>query len=158
MPEAAPAVAILPLCVRRLAFARRGQPLIDAIDLDLEAGGITAVMGPNGAGKSLLLRLLHGLIEPDAGTVRWSGSPPTPAIRLRQAFVFQKPVLLRRSVLANLDFALARRGLPRARRQARRANWLEVCGLAPLAERPARVLSGGEQQRLALARAPGAGS
>ncbi|WP_369796047.1 ATP-binding cassette domain-containing protein [Puniceibacterium sp. IMCC21224] len=107
-------------------------------------------MGPNGAGKSLLLRLLHGLIVPQSGSVLWDGAPLDSATRARQAMVFQKPVLLRRSVAANVDFVLRARG---RRDRAARDALLARVGLSDHAAQPARLLSGGEQQRLALARA-----
>ena len=107
-------------------------------------------MGPNGAGKSLLVRLLHGLIPPTAGEIRWGGQPMSDEIRKRQSMVFQRPVLLRRSVAANIDFALRLRG--RADR-ARRRDILDMVGLADRERQQARLLSGGEQQRLALGRA-----
>jgi tungstate transport system ATP-binding protein len=111
-------------------------------------------MGPNGAGKSLLLRLLHGLLRPSAGQVRWNGRPPDRAVRRRQAMVFQKPVLLRRSAAANVAYALrVHGGLSGTERRQRVAQVLDQAGLGALAKRSARVLSGGEQQRLALARA-----
>ncbi len=145
MPE-----ALLPLEVRGLRLSKGGRPLIDGLDLRLGPRGITVVMGPNGAGKSLLLRLLHGLVAPDAGQIEWAGAPMSPAITRRQALVFQKPVLLRRSVAGNLDFVLkARRTGGRAERDALLAR----VGLGARADQPARLLSGGEQQRLALARA-----
>src|SRR3954463_15955306 len=94
---------ILPLEARGLVFEAGGRRLIDNIDLVLEPGRRTVVIGPNGAGKSLLLlRLLHGLIEPLAGELLWRGRPADREIRRRQAMVFQKPVLLRRSVAANI--------------------------------------------------------
>lgn len=145
--------SIFPLAVRGLVYEAGGRRLIDDIDLDLAGGGFIAVMGPNGAGKSLLLRLLHGLIEPSAGQVTWGGQPPRRAVRLRQAMVFQRPVLLRRSVAANVAYALSTRGVARRALKARVTEWLERAGLAQLGGRPARVLSGGEQQRLAVARA-----
>ncbi|HLT01846.1 MAG TPA: ATP-binding cassette domain-containing protein [Geminicoccaceae bacterium] len=142
----------LPLRLERVCFQAGGQRLIDEISLTLEAGTRTVVLGPNGAGKSLLLRLCHGLLRPSAGTIRWAWDD---AARLRsaQAFVFQRPVLLRRSAAANVAYALAVAGVPRAERGERVQAALEQVGLAHLADRPARVLSGGEQQRLALARA-----
>jgi len=149
----APASAILPLEARGLVFEAAGKRLIDGVDLILEPGLKTAIIGPNGAGKSLLLRLLHGLIEPNAGDVLWRGQNADRAIRLRQAMVFQKPVLLRRSVAANIDYALRVHGLPDAERKERLAWALRLARLEELATRPARVLSGGEQQRLALGRA-----
>ncbi|HEX9701939.1 MAG TPA: ATP-binding cassette domain-containing protein [Rhodospirillales bacterium] len=127
-----------------------GKRLIDGIDLKIGAGPLTVVMGPNGAGKSLLLRLLHGLILPTAGTVAWGGLAMSDDIRRRQAMVFQRSVLLRRSVADNIGFVLHLRG---ADSPARRLAILERAGLAAHANQPARLLSGGEQQRLALARA-----
>jgi tungstate transport system ATP-binding protein len=143
----------LPLEARGLTFEAGGRRLIDGVDLTLQAGSVTAVLGPNGAGKSLLLRLLHGLLKPTQGEVRWAGRPADRAIAARQAMVFQRPVLLRRSVAANVRYALAVRGVARADCEARLAAVLRSARLEHLAERPARVLSGGEQQRLALARA-----
>lgn len=142
--------ALLPLEIRGLRYEGGGRRLVDGIDLTLRTGPITVVMGPNGAGKSLLLRLLHGLVEPSGGEILWDGAPLTREVRRRQAMVFQKPVLLRRSVAANIDFALSARG---GRDAERRDALLDHVGLGALALQPARLLSGGEQQRLALARA-----
>ena len=141
------------LSARGLCFDAGGKRLVDGIDIDIRPGSRTVVMGANGAGKSLLLRLLHGLIRPTAGEVLWQGRPLDRDGRLGQAMVFQRPVLLRRSVLANLRFALAVRGLSGPERRAREAEAMERSRLGDLANRPARVLSGGEQQRLAVARA-----
>lgn len=138
---------------RGLSFTAGGARLVDAVDLTIRPGRRLAVMGPNGAGKSLLLRLLHGLIAPSAGTVLWRGRPLDAAARRAQGMVFQRPVMLRRSVLGNLRFALAVRGVGGAERARRADEALERARLTHLARRPARVLSGGEQQRLALARA-----
>lgn len=135
---------LLPLAVRGLTLERGGQRLIDDLSMDLSATGCTAVMGPNGAGKSLLMRLLHGLIAPDAGQISWNGAQPSEATP-RQAMVFQKPVLLRRSVRSNLEFVCKDR--------TRVDALLEHVGLSAQSGRPARKLSGGEAQRLALARA-----
>ena len=155
LPGRAPAAGILPLRLEGVCYAVNGQPLVDGLSFDLPVGGCTVVLGPNGAGKSLTLRLCHGLLAPTAGHVRWLGplAAQPAALRARQAMVFQRPVLLRRSALANVTYALAVRGVPRAERRVRALEALEQTGLAPLAERPARVLSAGEQQRLALARA-----
>jgi tungstate transport system ATP-binding protein len=142
----------LPLVLERVSFEAGGQRLIDDLSLTLDAATRTVVLGPNGAGKSLLLRLCHGLIRPTAGRIRWACDDPA-RLRRQQAFVFQRPVLLRRSAAANVAYALAVAGVPYAERRRRVQAALEQVGLAPLAERPARVLSGGEQQRLALARA-----
>lgn len=144
------APSILPLSLEGMGYCAGGGPLLSDITLRIEAGRRLIVMGANGAGKSLFLRLCHGLIDPTQGRRLWaSGEARAEA----QAMVFQRPVLLRRSVAANLDYPLALKGLPRAARNHTVARTLERFGLAPLADRPARLLSGGEQQRLALARA-----
>jgi tungstate transport system ATP-binding protein len=142
-------VSVLPLVARGLGFVAGGVAIIRGLDLEIEAGAPTLILGPNGAGKSVLLRLLHGLLEPTSGAVAWA--LPEPEARRRQAMVFQRPMMLRRSVLANMLYPLRLAGLPDAEAAARAA--LDRVGLAALADRPARLLSGGEQQRLALARA-----
>lgn len=139
---------ILPLRAEGLGFSAGGIAILSDVSLTLEAGSPSIIVGPNGAGKSVLLRLLHGLLVPSAGRVLWAGD----AAR-RQAMVFQRPVLLRRSVLANAVYPLKLAGIAAAEREPRARAALEMVGLAPLADRPARRLSGGEQQRLALARA-----
>jgi len=149
----APAAGILPLQVRDLVYAARGTRLVDGPSFDLAGGGAHVLVGPNGAGKSLTLRLLHGLLTPTAGAVLWNGRPPDRRVRLRQAMVFQTPVVLRRSVRANVTYALRAHGVPRRERTRRTDDVLAKAGLDHAAERPARVLSGGEQQRLAVARA-----
>ena len=131
----------------RVSYAARGQTLLGPLSLNLEGHRRTLIMGPNGAGKSLLMRLAHGLLQPSRGQVQWPAGQP------RQAMVFQRPVLLRRSALANLTYPLKINAVPRAKRRALAHEALEHFGLAAVAKRPARVLSGGEQQRLALARA-----
>lgn len=145
--------SILPLDVSGLGFAAQGKVLLDGISLVLPRGGITAVIGPNGAGKSLLLRLCHGLLEPASGTVSWALRRGMHAGKKRHAMVFQRPVMLRRSVRGNLDHALAAAGFDLAERRERASAALSRFGLQNLAESPARALSGGEQQRLAIARA-----
>ncbi len=146
-PSARPA-AILPLAVRNLGLRFGKTTVLDGVSFDLGPSGCTMVMGPNGAGKSLLLKLLHGLLPPTSGSIDWRGQGPRD-VTSRQALVFQKPVLLRRSVAANVDFVLKVRGKDRARAAA----LLDHVGLAHKAHQPARLLSGGEAQRLALARA-----
>jgi len=146
--------SILPLRLEALSFAAGGQRLIDGISATLEAGPRTLILGPNGAGKSLLLRLCHGLIAPSEGRVLWGGRPLGEAwVRRRQAMVFQHPVVLRRSVRANVAYGLALVGVSRRERNKQAEEALAEVGLSALADRPARALSGGERQRLALARA-----
>ncbi|MHA6262390.1 ATP-binding cassette domain-containing protein [Arenibacterium sp. CAU 1754] len=138
---------------RDLRIRRKGKSLLDVNALCLEGPGPTLILGPNGAGKSLLLRCLHGLISPDQGRVWQDGAPLNASHRADQAMVFQTPVLLRRSVAANLDYVLRRRGVPRGLRRDRVNAFLAEGGLAAKARQPARSLSGGEAQRLAILRA-----
>ena len=144
--------ALLPLVLDEVSFIAGGRRILDRVSLSLAAGSRTVVLGPNGAGKSVLLRLMHGLIEPSLGAVRWHAGASA-QVRRRQAMVFQRPVLFRRSAIGNLRFALAVGGVPRAQRETRARDALARVGLAAIAEQPALRLSGGEQQRLALARA-----
>jgi len=145
-----PPVATLEL--DSVSFIHRGHTLLSPTSMRLAGCQRTLIMGPNGAGKSLLMRLAHGLLTPSSGSVSWQGVQPA------QAMVFQRPVLLRRSALDNLTYVLAinkvaRPELKALPRKTQAMSALEKFGLAHLAKRPARVLSGGEQQRLALARA-----
>ena len=119
-------------------------------DLTLEAGPRTIASRPNGAGKSALLRLLHGLRRADRRAVAGNGGRPAAA---RQAMVFQRPVMLRRSALANVTYALPLAGVPRASAQRALERRSTASAWRRCATAPARVLSGGEQQRLAFARA-----
>jgi tungstate transport system ATP-binding protein len=144
--------AILPLRLSDVSFAAGGRTIVDRVSFELDAGPSTIVLGANGAGKSVLLRLMHGLLAPSAGKVEWLGSNAARA-RWLQAMVFQRPVMLRRSVLANITYALGLANVDARDRDRLAFDALEEVGLATLATRPARVLSGGEQQRLALARA-----
>jgi tungstate transport system ATP-binding protein len=143
---------LLPLTLSGVTYSAGGGPILDGIDLVLDAGPRTVILGPNGAGKSVLMRICHGLLTPTGGSVRWA-NPERRGEPRRQAMVFQRPVLLRRSALANLMFALAVADVPREQRMERARRALDRVGLDAIAHRPARVLSGGEQQRLALARA-----
>jgi tungstate transport system ATP-binding protein len=149
------ASSILPLELRGIGFEAGEHSLLRDVCATFRAGPPTVVLGPNGAGKSLLLRIAHGLVAPTSGVVRFAGDATSadPRVRRRQAMVFERPVLLRRSTAANVDYALSVAGVPRAERPARVADVLARTGLASLAGRRARVLSSGEQQRLALARA-----
>ncbi len=146
---------ILPLVLEDVHYVVDKVALLRGISFRLPAGRRTAVLGYNGAGKSLLLRLCHGLIRPTSGALRWEGALGGHALKVAraQAMVFQRPVLLRRSVRDNLLFALRSHGVRGEAAQRRLNEALRLCGLRHLAGRPARALSGGEQQKLALARA-----
>ncbi len=143
---------MLPLELDQLTFGVNGTPIINGISAKIEAGPRTIILGPNGAGKSVLMRLCHGLLEPTAGRVIWHGAR-NGDVRRYQAMVFQRPVMLRRSALANVAYGLQLAGKSRLESELRAMDVLEAVGLEKQAQRPARVLSGGEQQRLALARA-----
>jgi tungstate transport system ATP-binding protein len=141
----------LPLRIAGLVVEAGGRRVLDGIDLEIATRGITAVIGPNGAGKSTLLRVLDGLVAPSAGRIGHGrdGAGPPP----RRAFVFQRTALLRASVARNVALALEAEALPAAEARARVDHALARVGLADRAQDAARRLSGGEQQRVAFARA-----
>ncbi len=145
---------ILPVTMAKVSVRRGDKMVLKEIDCQFDtAPARTLIIGPNGAGKSLFLRVCHGIVAPDQGSVRWAGETD-PRTRARaQAMVFQRPVLLRRSARGNIDLALKIHGLDAAQRRSRVADALDRTGLTRLAHTPARALSFGEQQRLALARA-----
>ncbi|WP_353645896.1 ATP-binding cassette domain-containing protein [Mesorhizobium sp. WSM2239] len=141
----------LPLVLDRVSLSAGAATMLDRLSLTITPGAPTLVLGPNGAGKTSLLRLCMGLAVPSAGSVSWGGR--TNGGLGRRAILAQKPVMLRRSVAANVAYGLAQAGCPRHRRAARTEELLDRVGLLSLAARPARRLSSGEQQRVALARA-----
>jgi tungstate transport system ATP-binding protein len=141
----------LPIRFSEVGILAGGVTILDCISTTFCAGAPTVLIGPNGSGKTTLLRAAMGLIRPVRGCITWDGcevSPPT-----RRAIMFQRPVMLRRSAAANIGYALAAAGTPRAERATRIAELLSLVGLEAIAGRPARRLSGGEQQLLSLARA-----
>jgi len=142
--------AAFTLETKALGVVLGGRPVLEGINFYWDGATRIAVLGANGAGKTVLLRALHGLVEPTTGSILWNGSPDRAP---PQAMVFQRPVLLRRSAAANVEYALAVGGVARAERRTRARAALAGVGLADIAGRPARVMSGGEQQRVALARA-----
>lgn len=147
---------ILPLALENVVFEARGMRLIKDFNCQFEADKRTVIIGPNGAGKSLLLRLCHGFLKPSSGQIHWRGAGADTGqayVSERQAMVFQRPVMLRRSVAANVEYALSLRGVDKSGRHNIVDRVLQKTGLRRHWDQPARVLSGGEQQRLALARA-----
>ncbi len=139
----------LPIVFEHVALQAGDVSVLRSISLALAPGVPTALIGPNGAGKTTLIRVAASLIAPTSGRVSWGGKPGTDGRRI--AVVFQRPVMLRRSAAANVAYALPR--CSARERRLRTSELLLQVGLAHLAERPARRLSGGDQQRLALARA-----
>lgn len=142
---------MLPLELSDVCYAINGRTIIDRISAEIGAGPRTIILGPNGAGKSVLMRLCHGLLKPSAGGIAWRGRNGHNSGR--QSMVFQRPVMLRRSALANVIYGLRLAGFSRRECELRARDVLDAVGLERQAERSARTLSGGEQQRLALARA-----
>jgi len=131
---------ILPLRLEGISF----RDIIKPLSLEIGAGPSTIILGANGAGKSVLMRLMHGLLAPSSGRIFWKSNG-------RQAMVFQRPVMLRRSAFENVRYALRVARADDSERVIHEA--LAEVGLRQVAQQPARTLSGGEQQRLALARA-----
>lgn len=143
---------MLPLILEDISFIVGGRAIIDRVSCEFTPGPRTVILGPNGSGKSVLMRLCHGLLKPTSGRIEWRGSRDERRPRA-QAMVFQRPVMLRRSALHNVTYGLKLAGVPRAERDRRARKVLDAVGLSSTASHPARVLSGGEQQKLALARA-----
>ena len=143
--------ADLPIEFSEVNIDTGGLTILRKISLVIEAGAPTVLIGPNGSGKTTLLRAAMGLIAPSSGRMTWGGY--TQSTPLRRAIVFQRPVMLRRSSFGNLHFALAAAGVTRKARHRRANELLSLVDLEGLGDRPARRLSGGEQQRLAIARA-----
>ena len=140
-----------PIHATDIEIRRRGKRLLGPLSLTIEAEGITVVLGPNGAGKTTLLRALHGIERLHAGQVRH----PVPMAEARdgQAFVFQTPIILRRTVAENLKYPLNLKGVDAETQVKRTTAWAQGIGLGDALNRPANRLSGGEKQKLALARA-----
>ena len=143
---------MLPLVLEDVSFVAGGRAIIERVSCELAMGPRTVILGPNGSGKSVLMRLCHGLLAPTSGRIVWRGSRDDARPRA-QAMVFQRPVMLRRAAHANVTYGLKLAGVPKDERDERARDVLDAVGLKSVADRPARVLSGGEQQKLALARA-----
>ncbi|WP_282094965.1 ATP-binding cassette domain-containing protein [Epibacterium ulvae] len=144
-------MAVLPIRAKGATARRRSKVLVGPVDLTIEGAGITIVIGPNGAGKTSLLKLLHGIERLRGGHLHYGCA--LAEARAKQAFVFQTPVMMRRSVVENIAYPLRLAGIKRADARLRAYTWATRIGLGEAAERAALGLSGGERQKLALARA-----
>jgi len=144
---------VRPIKAQGLLIERAGRVLVNVPDITLGAVNCTAIVGPNGAGKSLLVKTLSALLVADEGEVMWGGAPPDEDRRFQVGLLLQRPVLLKRSAINNVVFALRAMGKKRPEALDSAYQALEVAGLGGLADVSADRLSGGEQQRLALARA-----
>jgi tungstate transport system ATP-binding protein len=142
---------LFPMTMVQAQTSWRGKVLVGPIDATLEGQGATVIIGPNGSGKTTLLRLMHGTARLTGGEINWACG--LEQARHHQGFVFQRPVMLRRSVLDNIAYPLLIRGMAKSRAHAMAADWADRIGLGDALDRPATVLSGGEQQKLAIARA-----
>lgn len=143
--------SMFPVKVKGAEVRKRGKTLVGPVDLELQGEGVSIVIGPNGSGKTSLLKMLHGIVRLREGNVTWSCSRNE--AQHQQGFVFQTPVMLRRTVLENLAYPLRLLKVPKAEARDQAAQWATRVGLGDAAERQATVLSGGERQKLALARA-----
>ena len=143
--------SILPLQIKAISLRRGGRVILGPISWDLAGKGITVLMGPNGSGKTSFLRAMHGLERINQGSLHWSAA--LKAVRERQSFVFQTPILMRRSVLDCIAYPLLLDKIPRTEARRRAAEAAARVGLGALLDQPAQVISGGEKQKLALARA-----
>ena len=141
----------LPIVLSGITVKAGAVTILDGVTQTIAAGAPTVLIGPNGAGKTTLLRVVMGLAKPDAGSIVWGNRDD--AAKVRRAIVFQRPVMLRRTAWENVDYALRLRRIAAAERRALVEDALRKTKLHRHARRPARTLSFGEQQRLALARA-----
>ncbi len=144
-------ISDLPIEFSKVNVGASGLPILRQISLSIGAGAPTVLIGPNGSGKTTFLRAAMGLIAPSSGQVTWGGVAQSAPVT--RAIVFQRPVMLRRTAFGNLRFALESAGVPRSERQRCANELLSLVDLERVGDRPARRLSGGEQQRLAIARA-----
>ncbi|MDE0588870.1 ATP-binding cassette domain-containing protein [Halocynthiibacter sp. C4] len=143
--------SILPLELQEVVVAKRGRRIVGPVTYTLAGAGTTIVIGPNGSGKTTLLRMMHGLERTSEGRLRWAQA--FNAASERQSFVFQSPIIMRRSVLDNLAYPLTLAGKSRKEANEAAARWAAKVGLASRLQQNASRLSGGEKQKLALARA-----
>ena len=139
----------LPICIKDLSLIVDKRKILSSLNLSINSDDVTVIMGPNGAGKSIFLKILNGILTPTSGCITWNNKKQFSDTLNTQAFVFQKPILLRRSVIANLDYMDSVLGY---KKKISKDRLLEIVQLKKQKNQPARMLSLGEQQRLSLIR------
>ncbi len=144
-------VTSLPLTLDQVELTRGGKRILGPLSWVLAGEGVTVVLGPNGSGKTSLLKAIHGLERINRGRIDWPGGRD--AARARQGFVFQSPILMRRSTVDCIAYPLLLDGMRRAEARARAAEAAGRVGLGDKLDLPVHVLSGGEKQKMAIARA-----
>ena len=144
-------VDLFPITLNKAEVRRKGKRLLGPIDHTLDAHGITVILGPNGAGKTTLLRVMHGVERLSSGRADWA--VPTATAQSKQAYVFQTPIMLRRTGGENLRYPLKLAGLDKSTSLSLVADWAARIGLSDALGQRATRLSGGEKQKLAIARA-----
>lgn len=140
--------AAFPLTLTQVQVRRQSKTVLGPVDLRLDTGGTTIIVGPNGSGKTTLLRVMHGIERTNGGTVTWEVDDPA-----KHAFVFQTPIVMRRTVAENLAYPLKLLKTPQDQIAAAVDHWLARIGLERARHSQATRLSGGERQKLAIARA-----
>ena len=143
--------SILPLIMSGVCVTKSKKPILSDVTIEIGATGFTIVLGPNGAGKTTLLRAMHGLDRTSAGSIQWQGK--NDYVRKKQAFVFQTPIVMRRTVVENLAYPLTLNAIPKDQALEQAKTWAQTIGLGKALEQNAAFLSGGEKQKLAIARA-----
>ena len=139
----------LPICIKDLSLIVDKRKILSSLNLSINSDDVTVIMGPNGAGKSIFLKILNGILTPTSGCITWNNKKQFSDTLNTQAFVFQKPILLRRSVIANLDYMDSVLG---NKKKISKDRLLKIVQLQKQKNQPARMLSLGEQQRLSLIR------
>ena len=142
-------ISCLPIYIKDLSFILDEKKILSSLNLSINSDDVTVIMGPNGAGKSIFLKILNGILTPTSGCITWNNKKQFSDTLNTQAFVFQKPILLRRSVIANLDYMDSVLGY---KKKISKDRLLEIVQLKKQKSQPARMLSLGEQQRLSLVR------
>ena len=139
----------LPIYIKDLSLILDERKILSSLNFSINSDDVTVIMGPNGAGKSIFLKILNGILTPTSGCITWNNKKQFSDTLNTQAFVFQKPILLRRSVIANLDYMDSVLG---NKKKISKDRLLEIVQLKKQKNQPARMLSLGEQQRLSLVR------